>query len=797
MLFQSFKLRSALALIVLAAGLASCKSPEEKAQAHFERGQQFAAQNDGIKATIEFKNALQLKKDHVDAWRALAAIEEQNQNWEGLAAILKTVIELAPKDIEARLRLARLMLLANALDDALKTITAASEVDGSHTGVLALRSAVLLKVNDREGALRDAKAVLAQEPANAEALTVLAAERLAANDATGALSLLSNPKIADSFGVELFKLRIYETLKDEAQIEATLKWFVERYPQERSFRRQLVKLFQDQKRPQDAQRELRSIAAAHPNDFEAGMDVVRYLHTFEGPVAARAELTTRIHAGGDVFRYQMALAEHYFREGNVADSVHFLENLAATLSSQEQALAAKARLADIHLVGKKMDAAEVLVTDILQKDSRNVNGLRLRASMRLERGELDGAITDLRQALNDQPRSVELMSQLAVVYERAGSIELADKQFADATRVSDFEANTGMRYAAFLKRRGSLARTEDILTGLANRWPADVAVLAALAEIRLVRQNWIGAQEIAEAIKRIGDTRGLSSQILAASLSAQKKFDQSIPLLEAAFSATSGTQPMFALVSTLLRAGQTERAGAFVQTVLAKDQNSAEAHVLMGTIHVEKKAFAEARKSFETAIDRQPKNTIGYRALADLLLRQNKPEEATVIVQKALNERADSGILRLQLASALEAKGDFDAAIGAYEDLLKAQPGSLVAANNLASLLSDYKTDKPSLERAHALAASLRKSQVPQFKDTLGWVLYRRGDFKAAVLLLEEAANELPSLAMVRYHLGAAYAASGQTSKAMEQLKKAIELGPPNAEIGEKIRIALQQPAAN
>jgi tetratricopeptide (TPR) repeat protein len=125
--------------------------------------------------------------------------------------------------------------------------------------------------------------------------------------------------------------------------------------------------------------------------------------------------------------------------------------------------------------------------------------------------------------------------------------------------------------------------------------------------------------------------------------------------------------------------------------------------------------------------------------------------------------------------------------------MLKLQPGSMIAMNNLASLLSDYRTDKASLDRAYTLALSLRKSQVPQFKDTLGWVHYQRGEHKTAIALLEEAVAELPNVAMVRYHLGASYAAAGQTAKAVEQLKKAQELGAPNSEVGDKIRVALQQ----
>src|SRR5262245_23831246 len=116
-----------LALVSLQ--VSGCDSPEQRAQRHYERGKQLLAQSDQVKAAIEFKNALQLKQDMVGAWRGLAQIEEGKQNWEGLVAILRKVGELDPQDVETKLRYARLMLMGNALDEALKSVNAAGELD--------------------------------------------------------------------------------------------------------------------------------------------------------------------------------------------------------------------------------------------------------------------------------------------------------------------------------------------------------------------------------------------------------------------------------------------------------------------------------------------------------------------------------------------------------------------------------------------------------------------------------------------------------------------------------------------
>lgn len=120
------------------------------------------------------------------------------------------------------------------------------------------------------------------------------------------------------------------------------------------------------------------------------------------------------------------------------------------------------------------------------------------------------------------------------------------------------------------------------------------------------------------------------------------------------------------------------------------------------------------------------------------------------------------------------------------------EPGNLIAANNLASLLLDHRTDSASLKKAQSLAAFLRKSEIPQFKDTLAWASYQQGDYRTALSLSEQAAAGLPDQAAVRYHLGMSYIATGQLSKASEQLKKALELAS-NTQLTEQIRSALKR----
>jgi cellulose synthase operon protein C len=454
---------------------------------------------------------------------------------------------------------------------------------------------------------------------------------------------------------------------------------------------------------------------------------------------------------------------------------------------------AKLALAQMYMGQKNSDMAERLASEVLQDDPHNVSALRLRASLRLERAQLDAAIADLNDALNSQPRSTDLMLLLAKAYERSGLIELADKELADATKASNMEAKIGLEYASFLQRRGSVARAEDILTGLSKRAPNNVAILSALGTVKLARQDWAGAQEVSESVRRIDvGSAAVADQILGAALVGRKKYDEAIAAFQNAYNTAPSAQPMDSLVGTLLKANRKGQAITFLRSVLTKNPDDANALVLIGAIQLSNGATDEARKSFLSAVKAQPQDIVGYRALADLYINQKSYDEAIKTLRSGIALRPDATSFHMILANVFEQKADYESAISEYQSLIDKEPGNLIAANNLASLLLDHRSDTASLKKAQSLAAFLRKSEIPQFKDTLGWASYHQGDYRTAVSLSEEASAALPDQAAVRYHLGMSYIATGQLNRASEQLKKALETAS-DAQLAEQIRVALKK----
>jgi hypothetical protein len=83
-----------------------------------------------------------------------------------------------------------------------------------------------------------------------------------------------------------------------------------------------------------------------------------------------------------------------------------------------------------------------------------------------------------------------------------------------------------------------------------------------------------------------------------------------------------------------------------------------------------------------------------------------------------------------------------DLALQAYEAALVVEPRFAGPANNLALLLSTQGDDAGALN--FALRAQALAPQDPHILDTVGWILFKRGEYQRALNTLTESARLLP-----------------------------------------------------
>ncbi len=109
--------------------------------------------------------------------------------------------------------------------------------------------------------------------------------------------------------------------------------------------------------------------------------------------------------------------------------------------------------------------------------------------------------------------------------------------------------------------------------------------------------------------------------------------------------------------------------------------------------------------------------------------------------------------------------------------MLKVEPQAGIAANNLAWIYAEKKTNlDDALVLAHAAKRAL--PDEPSVADTLGWVYYRKDLPSLALTYLQESVNRSPQDPGFRYHLGAAYLKAKDLPKAKAELEQALKLNP-------------------
>jgi Tfp pilus assembly protein PilF len=203
----------------------------------------------------------------------------------------------------------------------------------------------------------------------------------------------------------------------------------------------------------------------------------------------------------------------------------------------------------------------------------------------------------------------------------------------------------------------------------------------------------------------------------------------------------------------------------------------------------------DAAAAFHAVMERAPKSPVGYGRLATAELAAREDAAAVATLKAGIEKSADPEPLQLALATIYETKGQPEEAVRLYETMLQRNPRSELAANNLAMLLVSNRSDAASLERAGRLAARFAQSTNPDFLDTYGWVLYKRGEAAAAVVALRGVVAKAPDSPMGLYHLGMAQARAGQTDGARDNLTHALKSGRPFPGMDEA-RLALERLAA-
>jgi cellulose synthase operon protein C len=767
-----------LAIVVFGLMLTGCSSPEEKAKSYYESGNALLAKNDFARASVEFRNALEIKRDYADAWFGMARVEEHAQDWARMVGDLNKVIELNPAHLQARQTLAKFHLASGNQPEALKLVNGSYEKNPENPDVLAVRAAVLLSLEDRKGAEADVQKALKIDPTNSGAATVRATLLINQGQLAEAQSALDRAieKHPEDAGLLLVKLRIFEQQKDIAGQEATVRAMVAAFPTNVQYRKGLQNFLIKNGRSDEVEKELRQVLKTNPDDKEAGRALVEIISRAKGKEAARAVLNELSAATTAPATYIMMLSDLDYQAGEKQSAFTLLEDLIKNLKISDDAIAARLNLAGKFLDDQQLDKSTQLIQDVLSNDALNAEALKLKGAIEIKKGNFDAALEALRQAANNSSNP-DIRLLLAGVYEKKSSYELALKELIETYRQTDGNVVVGLELAKYFMRHDSADKAEQLLTEIVSKNWSFTEAISLLARIKLEKQDWKSAEDLAKMIEANNGDKKVSEMILGETLLGQQKYDDAITHFRTLVAnAPEDVQPLFALVRSYLAVGKITEAREFVESVVSANPKNVAANILLGSILMADNKPLEAQSRFENAIKADPTQPNGYLALSKFHQGQNQLEKSEAVLKDGVGKASDPSILHMALGAISETRGDYGSAIASYQAIVDKKPKDIIAVNNLVSLLSDNESDIEKLKKLLESAAALKDSEIPQFRETYGWLLVQTGDVKTGLSILQQTIKQLDKFGAAHYHLGLAYMKNQNLVEAESALQTAVKL---------------------
>lgn len=784
---MGFVSRATMAAAVLLV-LSACDSSEERAEKHFQSGVALLESGDLPRAMVEFRNTLALDNGHREARASYArAAREQGNVSEAYSNFLR-LAEQFPDDMEARLALTEIAILAQNWDEAERhgaaLIEANAQLDGTDIATLALafRQAVLDEDNPTVRELtRRAETLLETNPNDQILIRVLIEGYLAESRIDDAIAV--NRGILDS-GTDnpIFYQIMAELLiakGDLTGLEQHFRDMIAQFPDDEDTKGNLLRLLVTEGRSDQAEAFLRDEIETAEDKVAAHVTLVALIRQLRGDDAALAEIDLALNTYDNPPLVTALKAGLLFDRGEQDAAVALMESITEGQEPSARVDDFRVTLAKMLVARSNEIGARQLVEAVLEHDSSHVEALKMRASWQIDADETDAAIATLRLALDREPDDAEAMTIMARAHERNGDTQLAQDLLALAVEASGFSPAESLRFARIQLAEERYASAEETLISALRRAPGHLELLSTLGQVYLATADWSRADQVVRTIRRQDSARAgiLADELQLQLISSREGRDQGIGFLEQLVqNGSDTTAAKVALIQARLQENRADDALALAQGIVDENPGELPALMVLGNTQVALAAFAEAETTFRAALEINPNNTMTIVQLLRTLNAQGRSDEAEALVDASLQAQPEHPDLLWAKASFLEQSNDIDGAIGVYEQLYALNSNNQVIANNLASLLVTYRTEQTDLDRATAVGKRLRGTEFPPFQDTYGWLLYRQGQFEEAVTYLEPAARALAGDPIVQFHLAKAYLALGRDADALAQFESVTGL---------------------
>jgi tetratricopeptide (TPR) repeat protein len=763
--------------ILLVPSLVGCKGYEARKEAYYEKGKTLFEDGDVKRARLELKNALQIDNKHAPSWYLMGRIEEQNRDLRKAYASYQNALENDPDHTDSLVRRALLLILANDLEKATKDVDRVLAKTPNHPDALVARASLRSRQGDSAGAEADARSALATESGHVGATLSLASTLSARNEYNEAESVLQqaielNP---DEAALYLVLGRIQDTSGNVNGAMSTLKTLTEKNPDTFGFKVRLANYYAGHNRAADAEQLLRAALNQAPGDSERQRALLSLLGRVHGVATVEDELQSMLKQTPDSANLRFIQAGLALNNQDKSRAMQIYEEIVESANGLgPDAIKARNALAELLLRDRQFEQAEALVKTTLEEESSDSDALLLNSVIAMQKKDYDQAIVDLRALLSERPDRLVAWRMLAQAHVVRNEFDLAQDALDKALELAPDDQVSQSLLAQLKLNQGDADGARSVLESMAEQAPDNFGIHQALARIHFAQQDWGALAAGGEKLQETAPDQPLGPYLEGLGLQQQQRHAEAITLFEQALELRPrATEPLVALVQSLLAAGEQDKAEQRLQQVLKSDPGNFTVLSLLGNLYFSSGDIDRALQVTRTAVEQNPQVPTAHVRLFKLQATQQGEAGSVETLRRGAQVTDGNPLIMFELGSALERIGEYGEAIETYDSLLQKNPQVQAAVNNLAMLLATHKTDQASLDRALDLAMQLKDSDQAVFIDTVGWVHHKRGEYEQAGVYLQQANEMLQGNAEMSFHLGMNYLKLGNKDEARKYLNVA------------------------
>jgi|GEM_PF-573082 len=464
----------------------------------------------------------------------------------------------------------------------------------------------------------------------------------------------------------------------------------------------------------------------------------------------------------------------FLKQGKAEEAIGFFRTL---LRDQPENANLHATLAQGLLMAKNPELAREHLEKAITLDPKNSKRRLLLAKILANSKQLNEAIAQIDAILIDNPDDLEALNLKTMILARKGDKDGAEKVLREIQEEHPKQASPDFKLGHLYLSQNKLDNALNEFELALSKKPKSVQVLAGLIDTYMAQNEPEQAETVIQQFIDDNPTNPIAITFLGRLYQQQKQYSKSIEQFSKALDINpSLPNTMTALLSSYYQQDKRDLAELYLKQAIQENPNHPIAHFFLGQHYLAEKQLSLAETHLKSAIEVSPKWRQTYETLADFYLSQNNLQRSTIVLEQAIQQLPDDLGLRIKLAEVYQHGDMIDKAIDVYEKILEKTPQTPTAQNNLAVILSEYKTDRINLDKALALSRGFESSDNPMYLDTLGWIYYKLSNYDLALPLLKNAAEKTDQLAITQYHLGMVYHKVGNHEQAKIYLAKSLAI---------------------